>query len=214
MEGSDVITKSRPEWYTDVPILSCTEHVPKLTCVCTEIDHVPKVSSCTEMDHCLKIMYRNGMYRKCLVPIWIYPMRDARSSLFIFAVLSRVLRSSFRDTVIRNYKKNKKEEFSDDHCGTNHYSVATYLWWMSTQGNSVHGDRTRTRATTLASCLVWSSIVVECGVDGCMHTVLIANNIQGSHQNSRQLIKKLWCRGFAKPSPTCRKHWQSRRFCS
>jgi len=57
-----------------VPILSCTEHVPKLTCVCTEIDHVPKVSSCTEMDQCLKIMYRNGMYRKCLVPIWIYPL--------------------------------------------------------------------------------------------------------------------------------------------
>jgi len=32
-----------------------TDHVPKLTCVCTEIDHVPKVSSCTEMDHCLKL---------------------------------------------------------------------------------------------------------------------------------------------------------------
>ena len=32
------------------------------------------VYRCTEMDHCLKIMYRNGMYRKYLVPIWIYPV--------------------------------------------------------------------------------------------------------------------------------------------
>jgi len=42
---------------TDVPILSCTDHVPKLTCVCTES----------------VLMYRNGPLSKNYVPKWYVP---------------------------------------------------------------------------------------------------------------------------------------------